>query len=127
MGQIPDGLESDRVRGPFKGMRRTEQLVDRIRVCRILFHPEQAGGNDFQVLLGFRNEVLQDFGFQVWPEVTVRQRSSFRCRLGGGLRGFELPQQVGVTGFQVLENGGVLRAFPVDVVDLGPERRDDVA
>src|SRR3989475_5098147 len=36
MGQIPDGLESDRVRGPLEGMRRTEQLVDRVRVCRIL-------------------------------------------------------------------------------------------
>src|SRR2546425_473664 len=121
------GLVSDRVRGSFEGMRRTEQLVDRIRVRRILLHPEQAGRNDFQVLLGFRNEVLQDFSFQVRPEVTVWQRGFFRCRLGAGRRRFELPQQVGVTGFQTLKNGGVFRTFLIDVVDLGSEYRVDGA
>src|SRR5207245_11797271 len=29
--------------------------------------------------------------------------------------------------FQILEDGGIFGAFPVVVVDLGPERRDDVA
>ena len=127
MGEIPDGLKSHRVRGPFEGMHRTEQLVDRILVRRILLHPEEAGRNSFQVLLGFRNEVLQDFGRQVRPEVSVRQRSFFRCRLGGRRRREEFPQPAGVPGFQILEDGGIFGAFPVDVVDLGPERRDDVA
>ena len=126
MGEVPDGLESHRVRGPFQGMYRTEQLVDRILVRRILLHPQQAGRNGFQVLLSFRDEVLQDFGRQLRPEVIVRQGGFFECRLGGWRR-LEFPQQAGVPGFQNFENGGIFFAFPVDVVDLGTERPDHVS
>ena len=52
MGQVTDGFEADRVGRPFEGVSGPEELLDGVRVLRVLLQTEQGRFNGVHVFLG---------------------------------------------------------------------------
>ena len=61
MGQVADGSEADRVGRPFEGMSGPEELLDGVRVLRVLLQTEQGRLNRVHVFLGLGRKVGDDF------------------------------------------------------------------
>ena len=61
MGEVADGFEADRVGRPFEGVSGPEELLDGVRVLRILLQAEQGRLNGVHIFLGLGRKVGDDF------------------------------------------------------------------